>query len=359
MDELNEARREIDEIDAQLAALFQRRMRAVERVAAYKKAAGIPILDAGREAAVIEKNTARIEDGALKNYYESWQKDLMALSRQYQARMLGRDTVAYQGVEGAFAHIALKRLFPRAQAVNYAAWQDVFAAVEAGEAAYGVLPFENSTTGDVGEVLDLCFTHRCHIVQMYDLPVMQNLLAVPGAKLADIKTVASHPQALRQSAKFLRQLGLNGVEYPNTALAAQHVAETGSKALAAIASAETAQLYGLQVLAAGINSAEGNTTRFIVIGPELAKSGNRFSLLFTVDHKAGQLAKVIEIIGREGFNMECIKSRPLPHTPWEYYFYVELVGDAASQPSRKLLQTLAAACRSVRLLGVFTKEESK
>lgn len=78
-----------------------------------------------------------------------------------------------------------------------------------------------------------------------------------------------------------------------------------------------------------------------------------------MDHKAGQLAKVIEIIGREGFNMECIKSRPLPHTPWEYYFYVELVGDAASQPSRKLLQTLAAACRSVRLLGVFTKEEPK
>ena len=142
-------------------------------------------------------------------------------------------------------------------------------------------------------------------------------------------------------------------------MAAKHVPETGDKTTGAIASAETAQLYGLEVLAAGANSAEGNTTRFIVISRQPAEKGNRFSLLFTVDHKAGQLARVIQIIGREGFNMESIKSRPLPHTPWEYYFYVELVGDASQQNARGLLEQLNGVCRSVKLLGVFSKEEQQ
>lgn len=357
MDALQQARAGIDAVDAQIARLFEERMRAVVQVAAYKKSTGKPVLDAAREAEVIEKNAARIENAELKEYYAEWQKSLMAISRRYQAKMLGLDKVAYQGVEGAFAHIALTRLFPGAQAVACPAWEDVFAAVEAGEAAYGVLPFENSSTGDVSEVLDLCFAHSCHVVRVYDLPVVQNLLGVPGAQLSDVKTVYSHPQGLRQSARFLRQLGVQGREYPNTAMAAQAAAAAGDKSVAAIASAETAALYGLELLAAGVNGADGNTTRFIVIAKQLPQSGNRFSLLFTVDNKAGQLASVIQIIGQEGFNMESIKSRPLPHTPWEYYFYVELVGDAADAPCRGLLERLAGVCRSVKLLGVFTKEE--
>lgn len=358
MDQLQQSRAQIDAIDAELARLFEARMQAVQRVIEYKKATGMPVLDASREAQVIEKNTARIQSPVLREYYAAWQKDLMALSRQYQARVLGRDKVAYQGVEGAFAHIALTRLFPRAQAVHYPAWSDVFEAVEKGEVAYGVLPFENSSTGDVGEVLDLCFAHSCHVVQVYDLPVVQNLLGLPGASLADIQTVYSHPQGLRQSARFLRQLGAAGIEYPNTALAAKHVAEAGDKTLGAIASAETAALYGLEVLAAEVNGVAGNTTRFIVIAPQLPAQGDRFSILFTVDHKAGQLARVIEIIGRQGFNMESIKSRPLPNTPWEYYFYAELVGNVAAPDAGRLLEDLRGVCRSVKLLGVFTKEET-
>ena len=359
MDQLMQARAEIDRIDAELARLFEARMQAVEGVIAYKQATGMPVLDAGREEQVIEKNTARIERAELRDYYAQWQKDLMALSRQYQSRVLGRDRVAYQGVEGAFSHIALTRLFPRARAIKCPTWAEVFRQVEEGAAAFGVLPFENSTTGDVGEVLDLCFSHNCYVTQVYDLPVVQNLLGLPGAKLSDIRLVYSHPQGLRQCAPLLRQLGLQTIESPNTAMAAQHVAETGDKTIGAIASAETAQLYGLEVLAAGANSAEGNTTRFIVISRQPAEKGNRFSLLFTVDHKAGQLARVIQIIGREGFNMESIKSRPLPHTPWEYYFYVELVGDASQQNARGLLEQLNGVCRSVKLLGVFSKEEQQ
>lgn len=358
MNQLDCARQQIDEIDAKLARLFEERMQAVQGVIEYKKATGMPILDTGREAQVIEKNTARIKNDALKPYYEQWQKDLMSLSRQYQAKVLGRDVVAYQGVEGAFAHIALQKLFPYAKAVNYTTWKQVFEAVEQGEAAYGVLPFENSTTGDVGEVLDLCFAHSCSVVQMYDLPVIQNLLGLPNAKISDIKTVYSHPQGLRQSAKFLQQLNLQGVEYPNTAMAAQQVAEQQDCSIGAIASTETAKLYGLQVLAPQVNNADENTTRFIVIAAQPIQEGNRFSVLFTVDHAAGQLAKAIQLIGTMGFNMECIKSRPLLSAPWEYYFYVELVGNPAEPKSQELLQQLQQVCQSVKQLGVYSKEET-
>ena len=134
------------------------------------------------------------------------------------------------------------------------------------------------------------------------------------------------------------------------------MAESGDKTLAAIASEETAALYGLQVLAADINSDGDNTTRFIVIGRELPVSGDRFSLLFTVDHKAGKLAAVIQAIGAAGFNMECIKSRPMPGVPFEYYFYVELEGQPGAQGTKALLSELERVCNTLRVLGIFTRQ---
>lgn len=358
MDELCRARSRIDAIDAQMAALFEERMAAVAAVAAYKNEHGLPVLDSGREAQVVEKNLALLKDQSLAPFYADYIRHQMALSRQYQAQVLGRDRVAYQGVEGAFAHIALKKLFPRAKAVPCATWGQVFEAVETGAAAQGVLPFENSHAGDVSAVLDLCFAHPgLYVTGVCDLPVRQNLLGLPGARLSDIQRVCSHPQAIAQSERFLKSLSLPAEECLNTAVAAKRVAEGGDKTLAAIASAETAELYGLQVLAADINSDGDNTTRFIVIGRERPQSGDRFSLLFTVDHKAGRLAAVIQAIGAAGFNMECIKSRPMPGVPFEYYFYVELVGQPGGQDAKALLGQLEQVCNTLRVLGIFTRRQ--
>ncbi|HJA24439.1 MAG TPA: chorismate mutase [Candidatus Fournierella merdigallinarum] len=354
MNELEAARRTIDQVDRQMAALFEARMEAVGRVAAYKQAHDLPVLDAGREAQVLEKNLALLQNKELAPYYADYIRHQMALSRQYQTKVLGRDTVAYQGVEGAFSHIALKQLFPRARALAFATWGEVFQAVSAGRAAFGVLPFENSHAGDVAAVLDLCYAHKdIFVTAVYDLPVRQNLLGLPGAKLSDIRRVYSHPQAIAQSERFLKSLGLPAESCANTALAAKQVAEGADKSLGAIASAETAALYGLSVLAADINSDGDNTTRFIVISRTRPVEGDRFSLLFTVEHKAGMLARVIQSIGAAGFNMESIKSRPKPGVPFEYYFYVELVGRPGADDARALLEELAAVCDTVRVLGVF------
>ncbi len=356
MDALEQARAEIDTVDAQLAALFERRMAAVLQVAEYKRAHGLPIYDAAREAAVLEKAAARIQQPALRPYYKDHVQHMMDLAKQYEAAVLGQNRAAYQGVEGAFAHIALKALFPHAEAVSYSTWDEVFEAVAAGEAAHGVVPFENSHAGDVSAVLDLCYNHpELWVVDVYDLPISQNLLVLPGTQLSQLRTVYSHQQAIAQSETFLKQFRLPATAMANTAMAAKFVAESGDPTKAAIASAETAALYGLEILVPNINTDGDNTTRFIVLSREKPTAGNRFSLLFTVDNKPGKLAEVIQVIGASGFNMESIKSRPMPHVPFEYYFYVELVGDAAAGETAALLRELDRTCRTVRLLGVYTK----
>ena len=235
-------------------------------------------------------------------------------------------------------------------------WNEVVEAVEQGDAYCGVLPFENSNAGDVSAVLDLLYAHPgLKVARMCDLPIRQDLLALPGAQLSEIKTVISHQQALAQSGPFLKLHHFATKAWGNTADAARYVAEQGDQTLAAIASAETAKLYGLQILAEGVNEDGDNTTRFIVLSREKPTVGNRFSLLFTLDNKPGKLAEVIQVIGRFGYDMESIKSRPLPHVPFDYYFYVELVGDPSADETAALLRELDHTCRTVRLLGVYTK----
>lgn len=367
MDLLQQARAEIDTIDAEMAVLFERRMKAVADVVHYKAQTGKPVFDAAREADVLARNTARLKTEELRPYFRAFLQQTMVVSRAYQRATLGRDTAAYQGVEGAWSHIALRRMFPFARATAYATWPEVFDAVQNGDAQFGVLPFENSNAGDVSAVLDLLYTHPDIVVtHMQDMPIQQDLVGVKGAKLSDVHTVISHPQALAQSSVYLQQHGFVTESWLNTAGAAKHIAELNDPTVAAIASAETAALYGLEILAEGINMDGDNTTRFIVIEraaqtPVMTGEGQRLALLFTARHKPGQLAVVLDQIGARGFNMECIKSRPLPHVPFEYYFYVQLVcpvgSDAAACSS--LLETLDGACSTLRLLGAFTLDDTQ
>lgn len=355
MQDLEQIRVEIDAIDKEMSALFQRRMDAAAAVARYKQANGLPILDQARENAVIEKNARRFNNPELEDFYTDYLKHLMSLSRQYQARLIGKGSAAYQGVAGGFGHQVACMLFPHATLASLPSFAAVFEAVEAGDAAFGVVPFENSTTGDVSGILDLLYTHNCYITAMYDLPVHQNLLGLPGSKISDIKTIVSHEQSLSQSKRFLDMLNAELIPFANNGLAAKHVAETKDPSLAAVASLEAGELYGLVPLAADIASEGTNTTRFIIISKEPAQAGDRFSLLITVENRVGTLADVINSIAASGYNMENIKSRPMPKRPWEYYFYIELLGSPDSQDTQILLESLGRVCLSARTLGCYTK----
>lgn len=357
MNKLEEARAKINAIDEKMAELFVERMAAVADVVAYKAENNLPVLDESREAEVLARNAARLdgtEHADLKQYYSRFLQDLMDVSKSWQQTVLNKNTVGYQGTDGAFSCIAAKHIYPDAKATAYPCFEDVFKAVESGEVAYGVIPFENSFTGEVGEVLDLLLQYDLHIINCFDLKISQNLLGVKGAVLEDVAEVYSHQQALSQCYDYCSNHGWQTVPYSNTALAAEYVAKSDDKTKAAIASLETAEIFGLCVLARNINTSAHNTTRFMVISREENFSGNRFNMLFTVGHEAGQLAKVMSIFGDFGYNLESIKSRPMKNLPWQYYFYAEIIGDLKNQQTAELLNKLKETCNLLKILGSYT-----
>ena len=358
--DLSDLRAEIQATDKEMAALFEKRMRLAEGIIQVKMEKGLPILDPERERQILQTNLNHIQDPVLKEYYVLFQRHLMDLSKSYQSRLMKDMRVAYCGLPGAFAQIAVSQLFPDAQQIPCPDFESAYKACERGEADVTVLPVENSYSGEVGNVIDLIFEGSLYINMMLELGVTQNLLGVKGATLEDVKTVISHTQALSQCAPYIRSKGFAEQEFENTALAAKYVADQGDRTLAAIGSIENAKRYGLDVLEANINNAATNTTRFATLSrvmnaPAIGSDGQFFILVFTVKNEAGALAKVLNIIGSHGFNMTNLRSRPLKKTLWSHYFFAELEGNAYSEDGRDLLTQLGTVCARLKLVGSYKR----
>ena len=361
MENLDEVRREIDAVDEEIAKLFCRRMRAVERVAAYKRERGLPILDEAREEAVLRRNCDRVEDDELRGYYFNFQRDVMRISRAYQQKLLHGMRVAYSGTVGAFASIAARKMFPDAEYVSFGDFASAYHAVAEGDCDSVVLPVENSFAGEVGVVCDLLFSGPLYINRVLNLHVTQNLLAPKGTSIADVREVVSHPQALSQCTTFIRKHGWTEREFSNTALAAKYVAERNDPHLAAIGTEEAASAFGLDILAAGINDSDGNSTRFAALSRTECKAprgeDDCFFLVFTVKNQAGALAEAINIIGRHGFNMRGLHSRPMKTLVWQYYFYLECEGNIRSEKGKRMLEELSGICDKLKLVGSYPSRE--
>lgn len=362
MNLLEEARLEINEIDEELARLFVRRMRASEKVARYKQANGLPVHDPAREARILQRNALRVEDEILREYYVNFMQKNMELSRSYQHRLLEGMRVAYSGTVGAFAHIATGKLFPTAQRIAYGDFTSAYQAVENGECDVALLPIENSSNGEVGQVTDLMFSGSLYVNSMIELAVTQDLLVLPGTELSQIKKIVSHSQALGQCSAYIREKGWEQIEYPNTALAAKFVSENADPTVAAIASEEAAEIFGLEVLARNINSSRSNTTRFAAFSRsenfhKKAGMGEHFILMFTVKNEAGALARAVDVIGQYGFNMRTLCSRPMKELLWQYYFYVEAEGCIHSENGDRMMRELESYCDRLKMIGTYSKTE--
>lgn len=360
MNQMEEKRKEINAIDEEMAKLFERRMKACLGVAEYKKEHALPVLDAAREAEIITKGAGRIEDPSLREYYIGFMKDVMKTSRAYQTRLLEGMAVVYSGVEGAFAHIAAKRAFPFARLESSSDFAMAYRGVEEGIYDCAVLPIENSYAGDVGAVMDLMFSGSLYVNQVVEIEVNHSLLARQGASLDAIKCVVSHPQALEQCAEYIKANGWETISYSNTAMAAKYVAEQGDDRIAAIASEETAEIFGLEVLSRNIHSARNNTTRFAVLSraqnlpaPTDRTGKEHFMLMFTTKNEAGALVRPLNILGAHDFNMRNLRSRPMKELIWNYYFFVEAEGNICSPSGQDMLKELSAVCAQIKLVGTY------
>lgn len=351
MTKLEKARQTINLCDENISGYFESRMHAVEDVIAYKMENGLPIFDGNREKEVIEKNLAKIQDDALKPYYRDMLVQMMRISKEYQNAILHRGVYGYQGTKGAFSHIATSRLFPSGKQRSYSRFEEVFAAVANHEIEKGVLPFENSTTGEVGEIFDLLYKYDVKVSSLYDLKVEQNLMGAKGAQLGDIKRVYSKLEAIEQCENALKHFDFELVPYANTALAAKLVSESNDKSIAAIAAKESAEEYGLDILLENINSSSDNVTRFIVIENTMPKESDIVMAMFTVNHESGALARIMQIVAYYNLNMTSIRSRACKDKSWQYYFYMEVEADIADENLAKCFEECKTHCEQFKIIG--------
>ncbi len=354
MEKLIEAREAISAIDKEIAALFEKRMEAVRLVAEYKKERGLPVFDSDREDEVVRRNLENVVNEEIKEFYVPFIRGTMDISKRFQHRILEGANIAYSGVEGAFAHIAAGRIFPDGNRISYPDFRAAYEAVEKGECDCAVIPIENSRAGEVGQVIDLMFSGSLYVNGVYSLDIRHNLIGLEGVTESEITKVVSHQQALDQCAHYIRNRGYRSEAYENTAMAGKYVADLSDPSVAAIASRETAELYGLKVLRENINEASDNTTRFVVLSRTLcAEKRDHSIIVFTVPDKAGALAHAINVIGHHGYSMRSIKSRAMKDLIWTYYFYVEITGDLQSRRGRYMLDELSECCDRLKMIGTF------
>ncbi|RUA06530.1 MAG: bifunctional chorismate mutase/prephenate dehydratase [Fusobacteria bacterium] len=338
-----------------MAKLFEERMKVVEGIARYKQSVGMKILDDSREKEVIENNSKRV-DSPLKKYYIEFLKDNMKLSREFQKEILGLGKqVGYQGIKGSFSYLALKSKYTDAVSKSYESFEGVFQGVKEKEIEVGVLPIENSFTGDITDNFDLLRKYDAYIVDTIDLKIDHNLLGIKGAKLEDIKEVYSHIQGFKQSQKFLLGRNYKEIPYYNTAISAKHISEQQDKSKGAIASRETAKIYNLDILAPNINTHEDNTTKFMVIADTLKveKNHDRVMVAFSTFNRSGDLSEVLGEFARYSINMLSIKSRPLKNSSWEYVFFVELEGNY--EKLKEGLEAVKKQSKIFRVIGSYEK----
>ncbi len=367
-------RKEIDKIDAQLIPLLLKRMSLAEDVAKYKVERGIPVLNEEREQQILENVAQKCgEHGeTIKTVFSA----TMDASRALQHKIIGGGkqlrqqitaaldrkndaykniTVACQGVDGAYSSVTANALFPDAGIKFYKQFEDVFEAVDKGEAKFGVIPVENSTAGSVHESYDLIMKYRFYVVGAYDLKIEHCLCAKPGTKYEDITDVYSHPQALSQCNYFLKSFNFTGVNYTNTAAAAKFVSESEKNNIAVICSQLAAKKYGLKILRKSVQNSNNNTTRFIVISKELVieENADKISLIFATPHKTGSLYRVLGRFSMAGLNLTKLESRPKGNGDFSYYFYVDVLGSVKDETTLDLICALSDELPNFAFLGNF------
>lgn len=360
-------RAEINAVDGELLALLNRRAALSVRVGACKRGAGRPlaVFQPRREREVLDRLLARnaalggnLPDAAVEHVW----REIFSSSRALQQPA----RVAFLGPEGTFSHMAaLECLGHSAEMRPVNDFYQVFRDVADGRCELGLVPLENSLHGTVGQNFDLFADHAVHIVGEHFSRITHCLMSTADG-LEGVQRVYSHPQPLGQCAGWLR-VHLPGVPLlpeESTAAAARRARE--EPGAAAIGHPGLAELLGLRVLAAPLEDASGNWTRFALVAPgeaganlaaaggnPLPDAGLKTSLLFTVPHSPGSLARVLALLAEGGINMTKLESRPMRGAAWQYVFFVDTGCDLLRPEHQTVMEALGGVCQSVRVLGVY------
>lgn len=379
MRDLLEIRKDIDAVDHQIVDLYLRRLELAGQVAQSKIETGKHVYDAVREAEKLDALGRLATDSFSEKGIRELFTQVMSGSRKKQYAILaehGRVAnvgyskvdafdfqnagIIYQGVEGAYAEVALETFFGKNHDIrSVKSWRDAFLELKEGRADYAVLPIENSTAGAVAENYDLMseYSDSAAIIGEQIIPINHCLLGLPEAKLTDIKTVYSHPQALMQCSDYLRNQhpDIESRAVQNTAFSARKVKEDGDISQASIAGEINAKLYGLKVLDSCIQDEAVNETRFLILSRkhQYLESAKTLSLSFTLGNDMGSLYHILSNFAYNGLNLTRIESRPLQGRPWEYRFFVDCEGNLSDSAVENCLLGLVEETVSLQVLGNY------
>lgn len=277
-----------------------------------------------------------------------------------------RTRVAFQGEPGAYSEAALRKYYDdqgvEARGLAFDSLKGVIGSVEEGEAESGIVPVENSVGGYVDNSYKLISQGGVYVTGEVYLRVRHSLLGVEGSELSDVKTVYSHPQALKQCRETLSELGADTHATYDTAGSAKMVREKGERGVAAVASKFAGEKYGLKVLREDIQSKEDNHTRFLIVSPEPREKMDRdheykTTLTFELGDSPGSLYDCLAPFAEKGINLTMIQSRPTESGSWEYHFDLELEGHFEEEPAESALEELRNVVPEVKVLGSYPPGE--
>ena len=375
MTDLLVLRDEIDKIDNEIVALYEKRMKIAEEVAEFKIATGKKVFDKEREISKLNTLSAKASSEFTKlGIWELFQQ-IMAVSRKKQYQLLAAngmvekpefetvpefDTkarIVFQGVEGAYSQQAMMEYFgEECDSFHVETWKDAMEAIKQDKADFAVLPIENSSAGIVSENYDLLVEYDNYIVGEQIINIRHVLLGIEDATVEHIKQVYSHPQALMQCGDYLYQhADWEKISMKNTAVAAKKIKDDNKKEVAAIASELTAKLYGLKILDENITNNENNATRFIIVSNKkiCLQESNKISICFEIAHESGSLYNMLSHFIYNNINMTNIQSRPIRGKKWEYRFFVDFEGKLEDTAVINALKGIKEEASALKILGTY------
>jgi len=371
MTTLAKCREEIDKIDDEMAQLLNRRMSISEQVGKIKEVSGRVTRDPKREEEILNRLSGKVESPEYRDRVLQIMRSVFESSRSLQDSMRyvikpvlpntdDTITAGYCGIPGSFGESALVRYFGELQKPirNYDTFSLVCDAVLKDEIRYGILPVENTTTGGIKEVYDLIRQKDLYITGEVCLPIVHNLIGLPGATPESVKEIYSHPQGLEQCEKYLSSLeSARLIPMNNTAFGVRHVAEQNNPAFAAIGGERAAKLYGLEILKPSIQDSTLNTTRFVVLSKrqEVQPEADSTSVVLTTRHKVGALHDILSFFAKESVSLFRIESRPIPDRPWEYFIFLDAEGSIKHENVQRALAGVQTQCSYFKFLGSYQK----
>ncbi|MBW2066829.1 MAG: prephenate dehydratase, partial [Deltaproteobacteria bacterium] len=287
-------------------------------------------------------------------FIEGIYHQILKQSRELQEREYG--LIAFQGEHGAYGEVAAREWNGELIPIPCESFSRVFENVDKGLADYGIVPVENTLGGSVEQVNRLIMDTELHVVGAVDLPINLCLLALPETDHREIRSVYSHPQALAQARNFLKRNRIEPVQYYDTAGAARMLMEERPGGSAAIAGKLCAELYDLKIVKENIEDHVKSRTRFLVLAKDETKEeGHKCSIVFSTEHKAGTLFKVLEIFAKAGINLTRIES--IPHEPGDYAFFLDFMGSLRDEKIAHSLERVKQVSTDFKILGCYRENK--